>query len=149
MNEYKVEFYSDFSQLKYVFAEVVVKKEIPQAEENITDNNDKANNPLDAKLKILEDEKNIIEESNKKFQEENENLKNEINSLNFKVIDLNSKISSQERTISEFNLDRNELKFLRLNLEYGHKCRKSFLNNKGFTVGSEEYKNCVLNKGKN
>ncbi len=149
VNEYKVEFYSDFSQLKYVFAEVVVKKEIPPAEENITDNNDKANNPLDAKLKILEDEKNIIEESNKKFQEENENLKNEINSLNFKIIDLNSKISSQERTISEFNLDRNELKFLRLNLEYGHKCRKSFLNNKGFTVGSEEYKNCVLNKGKN
>ena len=64
-----------FHNLKYVFAEVIVKKEIPQAEENITDNNDKANNPLDAKLKILEDEKNIIEESNKKFQEENENLK--------------------------------------------------------------------------
>ena len=34
VNEYKVEFYSDFSQLKYVFAEVVVKKEIPQNEEN-------------------------------------------------------------------------------------------------------------------
>ena len=40
------------------------------------------------------------------------------------------------------------LEFLRFNLEYGHKCRKSFFNNKGFIVGSNEYKNCVLNKGR-
>ena len=89
----------------------------------------------------------IIEESNKKFQKENENLKSEINNLNYKVLSLNNEISSQKRTISQFNLDTEELKFLKLNLEYGHKCRKSLFNNKGFAVGSVEYKNCVLSKG--
>ncbi len=147
VNEYQVEFYSDFSQLKYVFAEIITETEIPQ---NVidTDNNIEENNPLDAKLKILEDELSIIEESNKKFQKENENLKSEINNLNYKVLSLNNEISSQKRTISQFNLDTEELKFLKLNLEYGHKCRKSLFNNKGFTVGSAGYKNCVLSKGK-
>ena len=147
VNEYQVEFYSDFSQLKYVFAEIITETEIPQ---NVTDadNNNEENNPLDAKLKILEDELSIVEESNKKFQKENENLKSEINNLNYKVLNLNNEISSQKRTISQFNLDTEELKFLKLNLEYGHKCRKSLFNNKGFTVGSAGYKNCVLSKGK-
>ena len=146
VNEYKVEFYSDFSQLKYVFVEIVTKKEISQAVEN--NNSNEINNPIDAKLKILEDELKIIEDSNQKFQVENENLKNEINNLNFKISNLNNEISSKERTISQFNLDNNELEFLRLNLEFGHKCRKSFLNNKGYIVGSENYKACVLNRGK-
>ena len=146
VNEYKVEFYSDFSQLKYVFVEIVTKKEISQAVEN--NNSNEINNPIDAKLKILEDELKIIEDSNQKFQVENENLKNEINNLNFKISNLNNEISSKERTISQFNLDNKELEFLRLNLEFGHKCRKSFLNNKGYIVGSENYKKCVLNRGK-
>ena len=146
VNEYKVEFYSDFSQLKYVFVEIVTKKEISQAVEN--NNSNEINNPIDAKLKILEDELKIIEDSNQKFQVENENLKNEIKNLNFKISNLNNEISSKERTISQFNLDNNELEFLRLNLEFGHKCRKSFLNNKGYIVGSENYKKCVLNRGK-
>ena len=71
-----------------------------------------------------------------------------INFQNIKILNLNNEISSQKQTISQFNLDTQELKFLRLNLEHGHKCRKSFLNNKGFIVGSAEYKDCVLNKGK-
>ena len=148
VNEYEVEFYSDFSQLKYVFAEIITQTEISQALAETDENSNEENNPLDAKLKILEDELKIIEESNKKFQKENENLKTEINSLNYKVLNLNNEISSQKQTIGQFNLDQQELKFLRLNLEHGHKCRKSFLNNKGFIVGSVEYKDCVLSKGK-
>jgi rod shape-determining protein MreC len=148
VNEYEVEFYSDFSQLKYVFAEIITQTEISQALAETDENSNEENNPLDAKLKILEDELKIIEESNKKFQKENENLKTEINSLNYKVLNLNNEISSQKQTIGQFNLDQQELKFLRLNLEHGHKCRKSFLNNKGFNVGSTEYKDCVLSKGK-
>ena len=148
VNEYEVEFYSDFSQLKYVFAEIITQTEISQVSAETDENSNEENNPLDAKLKILEDELKIIEESNKKFQKENENLKTEINNLNYKVLNLNNEISSQKQTISQFNLDTQELKFLRLNLEHGHKCRKSFLNNKGFIVGSEEYKDCVLSKGK-
>ena len=60
----------------------------------------------------------------------------------------NNEILLQKKTISKFDVDSNELEFLRLNLEYGHKCRKSFFNNKGFIVGSEDYKNCVLDKGR-
>ena len=148
VNEYKVEFYSDFSQLKYVFAEIITETKIPQEESDSNDDNNEQNNPLDAKLKILEDELNIIEESNKKFQKENENLKSELNNLNYKVLNLNNEISSQRKTISQFNLDTKELEFLRLNLNYGHKCRKTLFNNKGFIVGSAEYKNCVLRRGK-
>ena len=148
VNEYKVEFYSDFSQLKYVFAEIITETKIPEVELDTSDNNNEQNNPLDAKLKILEDELNIIEESNKKFQKENENLKSELNNLNYKVLNLNNEISSQRKTISQFNLDTKELEFLRLNLDYGHKCRKTLFNNKGFIVGSAEYKNCVLRRVK-
>ena len=148
VNEYEVEFYSDFSQLKYVFAEIITQTEISQPSAETDENSNEENNPLDAKLKILEDELKIIEESNKKFQKENENLKTEINSLKYKVLNLNNEISSQKQTIGQFNLDQQELKFLKLNLEHGHKCRKSFLNNKGFIVGSVEYKDCVLSKGK-
>ena len=144
--EYKVEFYSDFSQLKYVFAEVVTKTEVSQTNEEV--NEDKENNPFEAKLKILEDEIKIIEETNVKFIEENENLKNEINDLSNKIINLNSKISSQEQEINQFDIDKEEMEFLKLNLDHGHKCRKSFFNNKGFLVGSEDYRSCVLNKGR-
>ena len=144
--EYNVEFYSDFSQLKYVFAEIVSKTEVSQINEEIDE--DKENNPFEAKLKILEDEIKIIEETNVKFIEENENLKNEIDDLSNKIINLNSKISSQEQEINQFDIDKEEMKFLKLNLDHGHKCRKSFFNSKGFVVGSDEYKSCVLNKGR-
>ena len=53
-------------------------------------------------------------------------------------------------TINQFNIDKEELDFLRLNLEFGHKCRKSnklFQKSSGFEPGSTEYKKCVLNKG--
>ena len=148
VNEYKVEFYSDFSQLKYVFAEIITETNISQTVSASDNESNEQNNPLDAKLKMLEDELGIIEESNKKFQQENESLKSELNDLNYKVLNLNNEISSQKRTISQFNLDREELEFLKLNLDFGHKCRKSLFNSKGFIVGSPEYKDCVLRRGK-
>jgi uncharacterized UPF0160 family protein len=55
------------------------------------ENENKENNPFDAKLKILEDEIKIIEETNVKFIEENENLKNEVNDLSNKVLSLKMK----------------------------------------------------------
>ena len=144
-NKIYVEFYSDFTQLKYVFAEVLTKKQIENpGKETSTDNENK--NPLDAKLKILEDEIKIIEDSNLKFQEENENLKSEINILNNEILEFKGQITSQKNIIKQFNIDTDELKFLRLNLEHGHKCRKTFLNSKGFIVGSADYKKCVLRK---
>ncbi len=63
---------------------------------------------------------------------------------------LNNELSSKNITISQFNIDKTELEFLRLNLEFGHKCRKSnklFQKSVGFEPGSDEYKKCVFNKG--
>tara|TARA_B100000214_G_scaffold88669_1_gene61080 strand:+ start:162 stop:1394 length:1233 start_codon:yes stop_codon:yes gene_type:complete len=147
-NKLNVDFFSDFSQLKYVFAEITIKTEIKKTELDNTENDVENNKLIDAKLEILENEKNIIEQTNIKFQEENEILKNENNILSNKILSLNNEISTQKKIINQFNVDKEELKFLRLNLQYGHKCRRSFFNNKGFMIGSNEYKNCVLNKGR-
>ena len=73
-----------------------------------------------------------------------------MNNLNNKLLMLNDELSSKNLIINQFNIDQKELKFLRLNLEFGHKCRKSrklFQKGTGFEPGSEEYKKCVLNKG--
>ena len=142
-----VNFYSDFSQLKYVFAEVITKTEIKDFSEDASQVSNLNNNPLNAKLKILEDEIKIIEDSNLKFKEENDYLKSKINNLDDKIFNLENDIISKQQKINNFDIDKNELEFLRLNLSYGHKCRKSFFNSKGFLVGTEDYKKCVLNKG--
>ena len=105
--------------------------------------------PMEAKLKILEDELKIIEETNLKFMDENSSLKTNINNLDTQISNLKKEITSQKEKIDKFNLDTEELEFLRLNLEYSHKCRKSFFNSKGFSVGTADYKNCILNKGRN
>ena len=104
---------------------------------------------MEAKLKILEDEIKIIEDINLKFKEENNSLKTNINNLDTQISDLKKEIASQKEKIDEFSIDTEELEFLRLNLEHGHKCRKSFFNNKGFSVGTAGYKNCILSKGRN
>ena len=65
-----------------------------------------------------------------------------------KLLNYQNEILNQKQIINQFNIDKKELEFLRLNLDYSHKCRKSFFNNKGFIVGTPEYKKCVLNKGR-
>ena len=145
---FTVDFFSDFSQLKYVFAEVLSISEI--VNKNISETETPNKNTEDTKLKILEDELNIIEETNSKFSEENINLKNEVSILSNKLLNLENELSSKNIIINKFNIDQEELEFLRLNLEFGHKCRKSrklFQNTTGFDPGSLEYKECVLNKG--
>ena len=128
-----------------LFAEVVTKTEIQNSSDDPSIN-DEESNPMNAKLKILEDEIKIIEDSNIKFKQENENLKLKINDLNKEISNFEGKITSQKNIIQQFSIDKEELKFLRLNLEHGHKCRKTFLNSKGFSVGTTDYKKCVLSK---
>jgi len=147
-NKFKVEFYSDFSQLKYVFAEIITKTNVKNTEPEKLENESLVKNPIDVKLQILENEKKIIEDTNLKFKEENEILKSDINNLNNELGNLKNQIFSYKKEIEQFNLDTAELEFLKMNLYYGHKCRRSFFNSKGFTVGSDEYKKCVMNKGR-
>ena len=145
--KFKVEFYSDFSQLKYVFAEVVTITEIEDEKEE-AQNDNVSKNPFDKKIKILEDEIKIFEDINLKFKDENEALKININNLNNEISNLENKILSQSEEIEQFNLDTEETEFLKMNLYYGHKCRRSFFNTKGFSIGTPEYKKCVMNKGR-
>ena len=143
-----IEFFSDFSQLKYVFAEVVTKTEIKDKSLDASQNPEQISTPMSAKIKILEDELKIIEDINLKFKGENDYLKIKINELNNQILNFKNEIFSQKEQISQFNLDKEETEFLKMNLYYGHKCRRSFFNSKGFTVGSEDYKKCVMNKGR-
>ena len=143
-----VEFYSDFSQLKYVFAEVETVSTAQNNIEKVEDNNDQNNNPIDTKIKILEDEKKIIEESNSKFKEENDYLKIQINKLNDEIYSYKNEITSQKEKIDQFFIDQEELEFLRLNLLYSQKCQTRKLFSTGLKVGTPEYKRCILNRGK-
>ena len=146
-NEYNVEFFTDFSQLKYVFAEIEKTKEINDSNQVTNEINISTSNPINQKLKILEDEINIIEKTNVKLKEKNVILESDINNLNNEILNFKDKILLQKQIINQFNIDKSELEFLRLNLTYGHLCRKTFINNKGFKVGTAEYKNCVLRRG--
>ena len=103
---------------------------------------------MEAKLKILEDEIKIIEETNLKYKEEIDKLISQINQKDNDILSLKDEIFTQKEVINQFDLDKEELVFLRLNLTYGHECKKSFLNVRGFLVGTIEYKRCVLNKGR-
>jgi len=147
IKRFYVEFYSDFSQLKYVFVELTTKNQIDDSIIDTSKTQNIIQSTEERKIQILEDELKIIEDTNLKFKGENENLKNRINILNERNSNLENKVFLQKNKIDQFNIDSDELEFLRLNLQYGHKCRKSFFNSKGFTVGSPEYKECVFNKG--
>ena len=146
-NKYFVEFFSDFSQLKYVFAEIETRSPIINLDKELNEiNSSNLDTTLETKLNILEDEIKIIDESNLKFKEENEKLKGELNFLKSNISRMKNEIFIQKKKIDQFDVDKDEIIFLRLNLEHGHKCRKSFLNNKGFEINSPEYRNCVLSK---
>ena len=71
-----------------------------------------------------------------------------MNELNDKILGLNTDLSKQKEKINQFNLDQKELEFLRLNLIYSHKCQIRKLFNTGFKVGTPEYKDCILRKGR-
>ena len=89
---------------------------------------------------------NVLKLCKSRSLKNNTSIIYEINNLNNEIFKSQTQITTQRDTIKQFNLDKEELKFLRLNLVHGHKCRKTFLNSKGFIVGTSEYKKCVLNK---
>ena len=68
--------------------------------------------------------------------------------MNNNSLDLQKKIDSQNQKISQNSIDQDELEFLKLNLLYSHKCQTRKLFSVGFKVGTPEYKDCILKKGK-
>ncbi len=142
-NNLLVNFYSDFTQLKYVFAEI--EQEKIKSKADASDTLEK-NNTEKIKLNILNDEIGILKQSNSKFIEENQILQNQNNQLNLKINSLQNKIDSQKNEIAQYNIDQEELKFLKLNLIFSSKCQKTVFN-KGYTVGTKDYKDCILRRG--
>ena len=145
MNSLRVDIYKDFTQLKYVkvisfskeatVLDQASKKELKTMDDQISEATKKEEN-----LRILLEEKKIAIEVRQNIEEENNQLKN-------KLFNLQTKLADLERSVQVQKNQEEEMKFLRLNLLYGHKCRKTIFN-KLYKVGTPKYINCVLQKGK-
>ena len=149
-----IEFFSDFSQLQYVSVVAFDKVETKVTEkidvETLENENDEDIElpTLKKKLDLLIKEKEINDQITNKIKTENENLKEQLSNNQIEIINRQQIIEKQNKIIKSHNIDKDELNFLRLNLEYGERCRKKTFSKKGFKVGTPEYKNCVLKKGR-
>ena len=146
-NEFFVNFYSDFSQLKYVLAEIEIKTNKVLLSNDAEANVDATQNGESIKINILNDQINILNETNKKFIEENTELASQNKNLLIQNNKLKDKIKKQTKEINQNKLDQEEFEFLRLNLLYSAKCQKTIFK-KGYKVGTPEYKNCILKRGR-
>ncbi len=149
-----IEFFSDFSQLQYVSVVAFDKVETKVTEKIDVETSENENDEdielptLKKKLDLLIKEKEINDEITNKIKTENENLKEQLSNNQIEIINRQQIIEKQNKIIKSNNIDKDELNFLRLNLEYGERCRKKTFSKKGFKVGTPEYKNCVLKKGR-
>ena len=140
-----INFYTDFSQLKYVKI-LSHTKEYSNFDrsnkKNYEINNDKIfkMNSQKESIKVLQQQKIINDEVRLKFELENIKLKENL-------INTQKKLEEQNKKIIEGQNKSKNLEFLELNLLYGHKCRKNFFKPKLFMINTAEYRNCVLNKG--
>ena len=150
--KFLVNFYSDFTQLKYVFAEVEPEnKDILKAESDNASSSEiqstSQTNTEKIKVNMLNEEIDILNETNLKLIENNNFLNSQTNELNQKITDLEIKINTQAGKIEKHNIDKKELEFLKLNLIYSAKCQKTIFK-KGFKIGSQEYRDCIFRRGK-
>ena len=138
-----VKFYKDFSQLKYVKVvsnekqtiDVSNKLEIETNTEQVIAIDNQTQN-----FEVLKQQKIILEEVRDKIEKENSELKQALNTSQ-------NKLKKLENEKNQIKIDQDEISFLRLNYQYGHKCKKTFYNNL-YKIGTPEYKACVLKKGK-
>ena len=70
------------------------------------------------------------------------------NELNKQIEILKAENDLQKNVIQQHDLNQEELEFLRLNLIYSSKCQSKKLFSTGFKVGTPEYKECIMRKGK-
>jgi len=153
-----VNFHRDFSQLKYV--KVVSfskeKKILDLSSKNNAlklENEIKDTSQQQETLRILLEQKKIADEIRIKIQKENDSLridrirlKKESNFFKNENVRLKNEVLVDKITNNKNLVQDEEIKFLKMNLYYGHKCRKNFLNN-GYKVNTVKYRKCVLNKG--
>ena len=144
-NQVIVNFYRDFSQLKYVkvLSHVKNSNDLDQSnKKTFKKNNDQIiqlNNQL-GDIKALQQQKLVSNEVRSKLELENKQLKIDLINTQKKLTEQNAKI--------ENNKDKKKnIKFLELNLIYGHKCRRNFFNPNLYKINTVEYRTCVFNKG--
>jgi len=140
-----VNFYRNFSQLKYVKISSHAKEDInidqsskkifKAKNSQITELNNQAQN-----IKVLKQQKTINNEIQIKLQSENIRLKQY-------VINVEKELRASNKRNREGLSKSENLEFLELNLLHGHKCRKTFFKNNLYKVNSPEYKACVFRKG--
>ena len=70
-----------------------------------------------------------------------------LNNIQLKLFQSEKIIEEQKKTINAHQIDEEEYKFLKLNLEFGPKCAKKTIVSKGYKIGTPEYKKCVLRRG--
>jgi rod shape-determining protein MreC len=143
-NEIIVDFYRDFSQLKYIkiLSHIKKKKNIDQSNKNIFKESNSQITRLKNQaedIKVLIQQKNINNEIKLKLQSENIRLKNNL-------INAQKELKESNKKIKEDQGKQENLKFLELNLLHGHKCRKSLFKSQLFQVGTDEYRDCVFKK---
>ena len=151
INKAEIKLYSDPSQLKHVLVEL---PENNFSKELAKDENMEVNkvslNEVDAnkeKLQLLLEEKEVLNTLRSKLENENLELKERLINLENKILNNEKIINQQKDSLRQKKIDEKELEFLKLNLIYSDKCKKRVFN-KLFEVGTPEYKNCILNKGK-
>jgi len=142
-----VNFYRDFSQLKYVKISSHIKENIninmDESNKKIFEENNSQINEMNNQaddIKVLKQQKIINNEIQLKLKSENIRLKN-------KLIDTQEELRKSSKKINSNQEKIDDLNFLELNLTYGHKCKKSFFKPQFFKIGTDEYRTCVLNKG--
>jgi rod shape-determining protein MreC len=139
-----VNFHRDFSQLKFV--KIVSFSKLKTSLDFSSKNNaQKLENEIEEKnqqqqtLRILLEQKKIADEIRIKIQKENNFLRNE-------RLRLKNEILAEKKNNQQNKIQEEEIKFLQMNLLYGHKCRKSVFN-KLYKTGTVKYRECVLSKG--
>jgi rod shape-determining protein MreC len=143
-NDKIVNFFRDFSQLKYVKV-VSFSKEKILLDFSSKNNAQKLAVELEETtqqqetLRILLEQKKIADEIRLQIQKENDFLRIERARLKNEIL-VEKKINQENK------MEIEEIKFLKMNLLYGHKCRKTVFKNL-YKVGTDKYRECVLNKG--
>ena len=144
-NEIIVDFYKNFSQLKYlkILSFKQEETQLDQTNKKIFEKNDE----VISKINNLQEDIKILLQQNIISQEIRNKLENQNTKLNKKIINTQKQLRKQKAKEKKIQIENEEIKFLKLNLLYGHKCRRTFLKAKLYSINSPKYKVCVLNKG--
>ena len=140
-----IDFYINFSQLKYVKVVNFIKQKgilDRSSKEGLQEMNNQIEEVKQQKetVRILKEQKKISEEVRVKIQEENGILKH-------RAIKLENELRGLKENLKKVELKNEEIRLIEFKTLYGKKCKKTFYN-KLYKIGTPEYKNCILNKGK-